>query len=121
MSWKLTIDVIFNSFPLIKNKNLIPFLCHCERSVEIHWLQSRHCERSVAIQRLQTVIANKVKQSSDFKPLIASKAKQSNDFKRFIASKALEVFRGLWTKKCWNSKKLGVYDLFCARIVGFWG
>ena len=54
MSWKLTIDVIFNSFPLIKNKNLIPFLCHCEQSVAIHWLQTGHCERSEAIHWLQT-------------------------------------------------------------------
>ena len=54
MSWKLTIDVIFNSFPLIKNKNLILFLCHCERNEAIQWLQPRHCEQSEAIQRLQS-------------------------------------------------------------------
>ena len=53
MNWKLTIDVIFNSFPLIKNKNLILFLCHCGRSVVILRLQSRHCKQSLAIQWLQ--------------------------------------------------------------------
>ena len=59
MSWKLTIDVIFNSFPLIKNKNLILFLCHCERSEAIQWLQS--------------AIVSEVKQSNDFNPPLWAK------------------------------------------------
>ena len=36
-----------------------------------------------------------------------------------FSMQALEILRGLWTKKCWNSKKLRVNDLFGARIVGF--
>ncbi|RAL57063.1 hypothetical protein BSK20_02205 [SR1 bacterium human oral taxon HOT-345] len=104
MSWKLTIDVIFNSFPLIKNKNLIPFLCHCKRSVAIQRLQTRYCERSEAIQRLQTVIANKVKQSTDFKPVIASEAM---------------ISKGLWRKNPANQTFQGVYELFNASIGSF--
>ena len=129
MSWKLTINVIFNSFPLIKNKNLIPFLCHFERSVAIQRLQTRYCERSEAIQRLQTVIANKVKQSNDFKPVIANKAwqstdfkpviankvKQSTDFKPVIASEAM-ISKGLWRKNPENQTFQGVSGLFNARI-----
>ena len=67
MSWKLTIDVIFNSFPLIKKQKSDPFSLslrakrgnpttsnrHCEQSEAIQWLQTRHCERSEAIQWFQ--------------------------------------------------------------------
>jgi len=86
MSWKLTIDVIFNSFPLIKNKNLIPFIRHCERNMEILRLQPRHCERS-----------------NDFKGAVEKKSRESN------------VSRGKWTFQCKHWKFLGVYGQKNAR------
>ena len=134
MSWKLTIDVIFNSFPLIKNKNLILFLCHCERSVVIQWLQICHCERSVVILGLQTRHCKQsvviqwlqschCERSVAIQRLQTRHCKWSNDFKGAVEKKSREskVSRGLRTFWCKDWWCCGVNELFNASIGSFKG
>ena len=105
MSWKLTIDVIFNSFPLIKKQKSDPFSL------------SLQAKRGNPVTSTP-VIASKAKQSNDFKRFIASEAWQSSDFKLLIVSEAM-ISKGLWRKNSENQTFQGVYEHFNASTRSF--